>query len=310
MSSVREYAKLLLTTSPNPDNNDLDVDAAREREAGGLTGCREAVEILTRNPKKLSFDVNKDGVKVAVLTFTKSAYRLGESVICIVDVNERLGRSRVLKLSAMLESHETLPVSLAGRSNTRLLRRTLAEHHSSLMSSTLRATFALDIPPDASPAFQIEVQSEPGYLEPPIPVGPGGLEWKVRLCLLVAVASDQSRKGVNGVRLKTLIRDGPSGEWGDSWRGAPSISPLEQIDDATAVGTPNGLRSWASYLASPFTGSGSERYHGGNELDEGDEREAEEEWSPVKVETVECEVPIKVWPGNTAFKASDVVFNV
>jgi hypothetical protein len=52
MSSVREYAKFLLTTSPNPDGGDLDVDAAREREAGGLTGCREAVEILTRNPKK------------------------------------------------------------------------------------------------------------------------------------------------------------------------------------------------------------------------------------------------------------------
>ena len=46
----------------------------------------------------MSFDVNKDGVKVAVLTFTKSAYRLGESVICVVDVNERLSRSRVLKV--------------------------------------------------------------------------------------------------------------------------------------------------------------------------------------------------------------------
>lgn len=52
MTSVREYAKYLLTTSPSLDGNDLDVDAAREREAGGLTGCREAVEILTRNPKK------------------------------------------------------------------------------------------------------------------------------------------------------------------------------------------------------------------------------------------------------------------
>ena len=46
----------------------------------------------------MSFDVNKDGVKVAVLTFTTSAYRLGETVICVVDVNERLSRSRVLKV--------------------------------------------------------------------------------------------------------------------------------------------------------------------------------------------------------------------
>lgn len=201
-------------------------------------------------------------------------------------------------------------MSLASRSNTRLLRRTHAEHHASLVSSTLRTIFALDIPPDASPAFQIDVQGEPGYLEPPIPVGPGGLEWKVKLCLLVAVASDQSRKGSNGVRLKTLVRDGPRGEWGISWRGAPSIAPQEQFSDATTVGAPNGLRSWASYLASPFTGAGSERYHGGDELGSEDEGEGEEEWSTVKVETVECEVPIKVWPGNTAFKASDVVFNV
>ena len=33
-------------------------------------------------------------------------------------------------------------------------------------------------------------------------------------------------------------------------------------------------------------------------------------WRPVRVETVECELPIKVWPGNTAFKALDVVFDV
>ena len=201
-------------------------------------------------------------------------------------------------------------MSLASRSNTRQLRRTHAEHHSSLVSSTLRTIFALDIPPDASPAFQIDVQGEPGYLEPPIPVGPGGLEWKVRLCLLVAVGSDQSRKNIKSVQLRTLVPDGPSGEWGISWRGAPSIAPLEQINDATIVGAPNGLRSWASYLTSPFTGAGTERYHDGDGLDEEDEREAEEEWSTVRVETVECEVPIKVWPGNTAFKASDVVFNV
>jgi hypothetical protein len=33
-------------------------------------------------------------------------------------------------------------------------------------------------------------------------------------------------------------------------------------------------------------------------------------WKDIKVETVECEVPIKVWPGNTVFKATDVVFDV
>lgn len=47
----------------------------------------------------VSYDVNKDGVKVAVLTFTKSAYRLGETVVGVVELNERSSRARVLKVS-------------------------------------------------------------------------------------------------------------------------------------------------------------------------------------------------------------------
>ena len=56
--------------------------------------------MLTRVPKKVSYDVNKDGVKVAVLTFTKAAYRLGETVLGVVELNERAGRARVLKVRA------------------------------------------------------------------------------------------------------------------------------------------------------------------------------------------------------------------
>ncbi len=47
----------------------------------------------------VSYDVNKDGVKVAVLTFTKSAYRLGETVMGVIELNLRAGRSRVLKVT-------------------------------------------------------------------------------------------------------------------------------------------------------------------------------------------------------------------
>lgn len=42
--------------------------------------------------------MNKDGVKVAVLTFTKSAYRLGETIVGVVEMNERSSRARVLKV--------------------------------------------------------------------------------------------------------------------------------------------------------------------------------------------------------------------
>ncbi|KAF5367350.1 hypothetical protein D9615_010292 [Tricholomella constricta] len=46
---------------------------------------------------------------------------------------------------------------------------------------------------------------------------PNGLEWKVWLCLLVAVAAESSAVGTEGVRVKQLVRDGPRGEWGSSW---------------------------------------------------------------------------------------------
>ncbi|THU96699.1 Rgp1-domain-containing protein [Dendrothele bispora CBS 962.96] len=128
-------------------------------------GCGEAVEILTRNQKKVSYDVNKDGVKVAVLTFTKAAYRLGETVQGVMELNERTSRARVVQLSAHLETHESLPTALAsppssGSPGSRELKRVHAEHYSSFVLLTMRTTFSLDIPSNASAAFQIKVGNE------------------------------------------------------------------------------------------------------------------------------------------------------
>ncbi|RDB27414.1 hypothetical protein Hypma_004304 [Hypsizygus marmoreus] len=301
-------------------------------EEGGLTGCREAVEILTRNPKKASYDVNKDGVKVAVLTFTKAAYRLGETVLGVVELNQRTSRARVLQLSAILEAHESLPSTISPPTSSRHLRRVHAEHHSSFTASTLRTTFSLDIPSDASPAFQVRVgQNQPG--------GPvttlGGLEWKVRLCLLVAVAAESSQTGTEGVRIKHLVRDGPRGEWGSAWRAPSGIAPLEKPVKSQApvpqTPPPSTPKSWVAFFASSFLGTGEREYHDGDEQETEDEEGVydgvkpdmaggvgvgvnfgggEEGWKDVKLETVECEVPIKLWPGNTAFKAADIVFDV
>jgi hypothetical protein len=73
------------------DDQELRLELHGSSSGGGLTGCREAVEVLTRVPKN---DVNKDGVKVAMLTFMESAWRLGETV---VELNDREGRARILK---------------------------------------------------------------------------------------------------------------------------------------------------------------------------------------------------------------------
>lgn len=104
VSDLRAYALLLL----EPDSAALSTfpavhatmdDQELTGTGGGLTGCREAVEDLTRVSKKVSYDVNKDGVKVAVLTFVKSAWRLGETVLGVVELNDRGGRARILKAS-------------------------------------------------------------------------------------------------------------------------------------------------------------------------------------------------------------------
>ena len=155
----------------------------------------------------------------------------------------------------------------------------------------------------------------------------GGLEWKVRLCLLVAVAAETSVAGVGGVRMKQLVRDGVWGLWRSSWRACARIAPLEHLDTCQEDKDSGKGQTWGQFFVSSILGAGEGEFHDGDEeQDDGDsdgtsEGDGEGEpqkdfgggkegWREVRVETVECEVGIKVWPGNTAFKAMDVVFDV
>ena len=260
------------------------------------------------------------------------------------------------KLSALLESHESLPSSISPTWSAKHLRRSHAEHHSSFTLNTLRTTFSLDIPSDASPAFQIVVGSggggSSGGTSTPSPSG--GLEWKVRLCLLVGIAAETSHTGMQDVRFKSLVREGPRGEWGSSWGATAGISPLEKPDKKAVAAAQRqqqqrpfqmtSPRAWSQFIVTSIlygnADPDSEReYHDGDAIsdDEGDggvvgyENEdydgiipdlaggvgvgvdygnGEEGWREVKLEMVECEVPVRVFPGNTAFKALDVVFDV
>ncbi len=324
---------------------------------------------------------------MAVLTFMKSAYRLGETIVGVVELNEQLSRARVLKVSAMLESHETLPASVCPSptsssappttttTNARHLRRSHAESYASFTLNTLRTTFSLDIPSDASPAFQICINNAPDKTETVTPSGfsysdpsgsgGGGLVWKVRLCLLVAVAASRpSAVEVSSKPLpliRTLERDGPRGEWGSSWIATSGNAPLHKWDvkvEHNRQGRRRRLvqenRNWSQQFVSSLLGRADEDPISVNNTIEADydysydesecgvlEKLAEsrsggstleydgilpdfaggvgtgvdylggtEGWREVDLETVECEVPIKVFPGNTAFKALDVMFDV
>jgi RAB6A-GEF complex partner protein 2 len=242
----------------------------------------------------------------------------------------------------MLEAHESLPSDLTApptaekrhttsitTTTTTSTRRTHAEHHASFMPQTLRTTFALDIPSDATPSFRLSLGGKPSSSSE------GGLAWKVRLCLLVAVAAPDAQ-------VRGMVREGPRGHWGSTWIPTDSLAPLERERPPPAPApapaekpassplptSPAQTRSWASLLASAFLGvsdgegEGGEGGEGGDEAltDEDDADEGggevdfgageEEEWREIAVETVECEVPVMVWPGNTAFRPEDVVFDV
>lgn len=64
---------------------------------GADGGCKGAVEIVSRNSQKVSYDINKDGYLVARVTLVKSSYRLGETVNGSVVVNG--GEGRVIRVS-------------------------------------------------------------------------------------------------------------------------------------------------------------------------------------------------------------------
>ncbi|KAF7296663.1 hypothetical protein HMN09_01075100 [Mycena chlorophos] len=376
VADLERYAERLGTDEENVDGGAEPVFI--EEGTSGLTGCREAVEVMTRNLKKVSYDITKDGVTVAVLTFPKSAFRLGETVNGVVEINWREGRGRVLQLTALLEAHEALPTCLApppsNAGTARYLRRVHAEHHARFVLGTLRLGFSLDIPSDGSPAFNIISSPAPSpdgispFLAPNST--PGGLEWKVRLCLLVGVADAEADTGTEGVQFKGLVRDGTRdesggrgvGAWGNSWRAPerlvvmqrvppPPVSPVSPLQKS---GSSN---SWTAFLSASLLGTSDEpEYHDGDAFTDDGEHENEsttttthtntsrsnpdlteedkapydgvksnpaggvgvgvryggkdDSWGDVKVEMVECVVPLSVWAGNTAFRAGDVVFDV
>jgi len=178
------------------------------------------------------------------------------------------------------------------------------------------------------------------------------------------MATETSQTGFQGVRFKSLIRDGPRGEWGASWKATPTNAPMEKPNLKAEAAARRELqrqqqqslsspKAWSRFIVSSLLYGGnmhneSEReYHDGDVLGMGDEDErdgevnahlvglddedgydgiipdlaggvgvgvdyggGEDGWREVKLETVECEVPVKVFPGNTAFKAVEVVFDV
>jgi hypothetical protein len=195
------------------------------------------------------------------------------------------------------------------------MKRVHSEYLCAFAMNTRRASFSLDIPADGTPAFEITAY-DPDE-------GAGGLAWHVRMNFLVAVApphSGPTELAMQGEEetLKSHVQDGPGGEWGWSSRASDSLAPLvetdkvarnnvrpDELQSGTMPTTSGGARNWTSM----FLGESED-----NDAEEGDVGDDEERrggvggWVPVEVQTVECEVPVSIWPGATAFRPRESIF--
>ena len=237
--------------------------------------CGEAVEILSRHSAKSSYDIAKDGDPVAVLTLTKTVFRLGESVLGVVTFNEYQTDRHVLKLSAFLESNEIIPETLFPHGQTRQPRldRLHAEYRTGYAAFTSRLAFSLDIPSDVTPGFSLAAGPEGEK---------GGLEWRIRLAMLVTVPRRRHRQ--------SLDRDAGSGD---------AVASATYL---LAVPSARGDRDNTVYTASTSLAPVMPSHRKAREQESGGERISElEEWREMETETIECQVPIRVLAGNTAF---------
>ncbi|WWD15907.1 hypothetical protein CI109_100331 [Kwoniella shandongensis] len=279
----------------------VDGDDELVEELGDEGSCGEAVEILSRHSPKSSYDISKDGEVVAVLTLIKTTYRLGETVLGVVTFNDPHTDRRVLKFSAFLESHELIPEPLlpppstSGPPKQPPLGRLHAEHHSSYALSASRIAFSLDIPSDATPAFSLAAGQG----------GKGGLEWRVKLSFTVAVPPHQHQHHSK----QTQMRNGQQGRKSLSDRDrdgkkrneAVHLLPSSSLSSTTSGDTDNKFYSASETMSpllpypSPGGGQGEKMMRGGG-------------WHEMRTEVVECEVPVKVLAGNTAFVVRPSVY--
>jgi RAB6A-GEF complex partner protein 2 len=198
----------------------------------------------------------------------------------------------------MLEAHEAIPSALSQPApihKSRGLRRVHAEHHASMVIDSLRVPFTLDIPSDASPCFRVGIEDS-DY--PP----DGGLDWKVRMTFLVAMG------GEDGSGTRHLLRDGAGGEWGNSWKATPSLAPLSRGAGVVGAG---GVYYRPSTATTSSTGSAWSLFSTrSTDATPTGEPAGDWDWREATTETVECEVGITVWPGNTLYKPAQCDFEV
>ncbi|KIR59967.1 hypothetical protein I314_04402 [Cryptococcus bacillisporus CA1873] len=283
-----------------PANTFIEGDNVFSDELGGSEGCGEAVEILSRHSAKASYDIEKNGESVAILTLVKTTYRLGESVLGIVTFNKPQTLFPVLKFSAYLFSQELIPEPLlppslhSGGSTQPSLYRLHAEHHTLYALSAQRLAFSLDIPSDATPTFNLVA----GEGEK------GGLQWKLKLNFTVGVPPREWKRKTNASNPKSKNDVDAKGTVRSSGVHLLPTQPSRTADegDNTFYSASTGITPLIPrHRQSTSSSSGSK-----NDV----RNEDSVNWCESRTESVECEVPVKVLAGSTAFLVRPSVYTV
>ncbi|RCH84109.1 hypothetical protein CU098_005804, partial [Rhizopus stolonifer] len=125
-----------------------------EEEIVHTKSCSQIVSRITHQSRKAMYDICKNNQRVAKLHLVKTAHRLGEPVIGVLDFSEAV--LSTYKISIFLESSESVEDTIALRSSQhiqRVSRKTHSDFHSFCLDHK-RLSFSLPIPATVAPEFQ------------------------------------------------------------------------------------------------------------------------------------------------------------
>lgn len=242
---------------------------------------------------QVSFDINKDGRMVAQLTLVKSAYRLGEIVEGLLEFNLAPDSGRVIKVAVTLETSESIETShLAepARSGDEVRTATSKVHsdQEEFLLNHNRGKFALVIPTDGTPEFACSAVR---------------LQWTIRVRFLFLPASTTPVPPAS-TRHQRIGSTSAAALMNLSKQHSRSRSFAYGFQPTVAVPPNPSPTTGATHLLPADAAAGIFRpipdlsyvpiVYG---------QSAEDiVLIPAKLETVECSIPIKVFPSNTAFR--------
>ncbi|KAF9352376.1 hypothetical protein BGX34_012180 [Mortierella sp. NVP85] len=154
-------------------------DAYKDEETLQIRTCLEKVSSLSRTSGAASYDICKNNIPVAKLSLIKTRFKLGETVHGIISFTTR--EIPTYQISVTLETMEAIEADYACRSpaqTAKLTKRVHAEMHESCID-TMRTSFALCIPPTATPEFTTTTLT---------------LKWYIRVEFITGAASQQRFK--------------------------------------------------------------------------------------------------------------------